>query len=334
MRLDVHAHLAGEGSGGSGCRLFPAFRRRPVVRLLRAMTARSLGDDPDGTFALRLAARVRDAGLDGAVALGFEGVYDRATGRLDEARSQMVIPPSWVYEVCRRHPELIPGPAIHPYRRDALERLDEAAENGAVLVKWLPATMGIDPADPGIAPFYRRMAHHGLALLTHSGGSERTFAEVEPGFAPLLRVRAALEAGVTTIVAHSGVPVHLTGDADEGNLLRAWLERYPHLWVDNSGMANPSRFRHLPRMAADPQVSARTLYGSDHPVMTNAFWYVRRLGLRRVLALDTDPNPIRRDIEMKRALGYPDETLTRAATALPALARRLASREKDAAGLP
>ena len=29
------------------------------------------------------------------------------------------------------------------------------------------------------------------------------------------------------------------------------LVAYPHLWVDNSGLANPSRFAHLPRLAAD-----------------------------------------------------------------------------------
>jgi predicted TIM-barrel fold metal-dependent hydrolase len=322
MRLDVHAHLAGEGSGGSGCRLFPAFRRRPVVRLLRALAMRRMGDDPDAAFAARLAALVREAGLDGAVALGFDGVYDPASGALDEGRSQMIVPPSWVFEACRRHPELLPGPAVNPYRPDALERLDEAAERGAVLVKWLPATMAIDPADPRVLPFYRRMAERGLALLTHSGGSERTFAEVEPAFRSLGRIEPALDAGVTVVVAHSSVPVHLSRDPDELPLLRRLLVRHPRLWVDNSGIANPSRFAHLPRLADDPLIVSRTLYGSDYPVPSSAAWYVRRLGLRRAAALERDRNPVRRDVATKRALGYPDDTLTRASAVLPALAGR------------
>lgn len=334
MRLDVHAHLAGEGANGSGCRLFPAFRRRPVVRLLRALAMRRLGDDPDAAYAARLAATVREAGLDAAVALGFDGVYDPSTGALDEARSQMVIPPSWVYACCERHPELLPGPAINPYRRDALDLLDEAAERGAVLVKWLPATMGIDPADPRISPFYRRMADRGIALLTHSGGSERTFAEVAPDFRGLGRIRPALDAGVTVVVAHSAVPVHLSRDPDELPLLRRLLAAYPHLWVDNSGMANPSRFLHLPRLARDGEIGARTLYGSDFPVMTNAAWYVARLGLRRTVALDRDRNPIRRDVGLKAALGYGDETLTRAAAVLPAFGRRAQEAAGDMSHLP
>ena len=325
MKVDVHAHLAGVGSGGSGCWLSPAFARRWTFRLLRWMhgvSAERLRDTADAEWAALLAERVRGSELDAAVALGFDGVYD-AAGRLDEARSQMVVPPSWVLEVCRRHPELLPGPAINPHRRDALERLDESVEGGAVLIKWLPATMGINPGDPSIIPFYRRMADAGVALLTHSGGSERTFAQVDPRLKDLRLVELPLREGVTVIVAHAGVPVLLSGDENQVPLLKRMLREHPRLWVDNSGISNLSRFPYLPRVADDGELAARTLYGSDYPVPTNAFWYVGRLGPARVAALERERNPLRRDVRMKRALGFGDETLTRAAEVLPMLARRL-----------
>jgi hypothetical protein len=332
VKVDVHAHLAGLGAGGSGCWLSPKFARRWSFRILRRLigiTDRQMRTTADADWAARLAERVRGSGLDAAVALGFDGVYD-ASGRLDEARSQMIVPPSWVMRVCREHPQLIPGPAVNPHRADAMERLEECIDGGAALIKWLPSAMGIDPSSERIAPFYRRMADAGIALLSHSGGSERTFAEVDNRLKDLALLRLPLELGVTTIVAHSAVPVHLSRDANQLPLLREMLRRYPHLWVDNSGIANPSRFAHLPRLANDGEIVARTLYGSDYPVPSNAFWYVGRLGPARVAALERERNPLRRDVEMKRALGFPDDTLTRASAVLPALARSASA----APGLP
>jgi predicted TIM-barrel fold metal-dependent hydrolase len=319
LRIDVHVHLAGVGTGGSGCWLSPRFASRYTFRILRRLygiTDAEMRESVDQSWAAGIAERVRESELDRAVALGFEGVYD-ARGELDEARTQMIVPPGWVFESCRRHPELLPGPAVSPNRRDALERLEECIERGAVLLKWLPSAMGIDPSAPAHRPFYRRMAEARLPLLVHSGGGERTFREVAPGYKDLRLLRLPLEMGVPVVCAHSGVPVHLSRDPDQLPLLREMLQEFPHLWVDNSGMANPSRFAHLPRLARDPEIVERTLYGSDYPVPSSALYYPRRLGLRGVRAVERERNPFQRDVLLKRALGYPDATLTRAAEILP-----------------
>ncbi|HEU0015400.1 MAG TPA: amidohydrolase family protein [Longimicrobium sp.] len=321
-KIDVHLHLAGIGTDGSGCWISPLFQRRLTFRLLRLVQRIKGGrrDPTDADWAANAAALVRDSELDQAVALGFDGVYD-ARGELDRALSQMIIPSAWVFEVCRRHPELLPGPSVNPHRRDALERLEECIDGGAALIKWLPATQRIDAADPAILPFLRRVAEAGIPLLVHSGGSEGTFAEIDPSLKDLERLRPALRLGVRVIVAHSGVPVIYMRDPDQLPLLREMLAEHPHLWVDNSGMSNPSRFRHLPRMAGDPDIAPRTLHGSDYPVPTNAFWYARVLGARRAWRLDRIRNPLQRDVELKRALGYPDDALTRHAAALAHLDR-------------
>ncbi|HEX6041942.1 amidohydrolase family protein [Longimicrobium sp.] len=323
VKIDCHVHLAGVGTNDSGCWISPVFARRPTFRLLRmrhGMSARQMRESADADWAADVADRVRRSELTHAVALGFDGVYG-ADGRLDTARSQMVIPHGWVFEVCRRHPELLPGPSVNPHRRDALERIDECIERGAVLIKWLPATQDIDPADPRITPFYRRLADAGIPLLVHSGGSEQTFAQVRPELKDLRRLELPLSMGVRIIVAHTAAPVTYARDEDQVPLLKEWMRRYPHLWVDNSGISNPSRFPHLPRFAADPELVARTLHGSDFPVPSNAFWYLRRLGARRVAALERIRNRMQRDVEIKRALGYPDDVLTRAPAVLANLAR-------------
>ncbi|HYJ80221.1 MAG TPA: amidohydrolase family protein, partial [Longimicrobiaceae bacterium] len=204
-RIDVHAHLAGVGTGGSGCWSSPALSKRLAFRVLRWMhgvTAEQLATSFDADWAATLAERVRGSELQHAVALGFDGVYD-ARGELDPALSQMVVPPAWVFAACRAHPELLPGPSVNPHRRDALERLEECIEGGAVLLKWLPATQGIDPSASDVDPFYRRMADTGLPLLVHSGGSENTFAQVDARLKDLRLLERPLRAGVTVIVAHT-----------------------------------------------------------------------------------------------------------------------------------
>ena len=324
LRLDIHVHLAGVGTGGSGCWISPAFERRYTFRLLRlwhGITRAQFRESIDQDWVDRVAGLVAASELDRAVVLGFDGAYDRR-GELDRERSQLLVPPSWVFEACRRHPhELLPGPSLNPFRRDAMERLEECIEGGAVLIKWLPAAQGIDPSAPGLAPFYRRLAEVRLPLLIHAGGGEMTFREIAPEFKDLGLIRAPLDAGVPVICAHSGTPVKFSRDPDQVPMLRSMLAHYPHLWVDNSGMSNPSRFTYLPRLARDPLMQSRTLYGSDFPVPSNAFYFARQLGPRQVWGLDRVTNPFDRDIGIKRALGYPNRTLTRAERVLANLDR-------------
>jgi predicted TIM-barrel fold metal-dependent hydrolase len=274
----------------------------------------------DADWAAMLARLVRESELDQAVALGFDGVYDR-NGMLDPEHSQMIVPPGWVFRMCQEHPELLPGPSINPYRRDALERLDECIARGAVLLKWLPIVQAINPGDPGLARFYQRMADARLPLLVHASGGEQTFATVTPEYNDVRLLEVPLDAGVPVICAHSGTRVHGAREPDQLPALRELLVRYPHLWVDNSGLANPSRFAHLPRLAGDPTFNERTVYGSDWPVPSNAFYFLRKLGAHRVYSLERQMNALQRDIDVKRALGYPEVTLTGAARVLPCLDR-------------
>ncbi len=324
LRIDIHVHLAGVGTGGSGCWISPRFERRFTFRLLRwwhGISAAQMRESVDQDWVEGVASMIRASELDRAVVLGFDGVYD-ARGELDRENSQLVVPPSWVFEACRRHPgELLPGPSINPFRRDALDRLEECIEGGAVLIKWLPSAQDIDPSAPRLTGFYRRVADAGIPLLVHTGGGEMTFREVRPELKELSLLRTPLEAGVTVICAHSATPILFSRDPNQLSLLSTMLHEYPHLWADNSGMANPSRFAYLPRLARDPLFQARTLYGSDYPVPTDAFYFAGRIGPRAALALERVRNPFDRDVRLKRALGYPDRTLTRAEGVLANLDR-------------
>ena len=325
VRVDVHAHLAGIGTDGSACWMSPRFQGRITFRMLRwfmGITPEQMAGSIDADWAAGLARRVRESEVHCAVALGFDGVYD-ARGELDRELSQMIVPHRWVFEACGRHPELVPGPSVNPHRRDALDVLEECIERGAALIKWLPATQRIDPGHPGHREFYRRLEESGVPILVHSGGSENVFAEVDPRLKDMRLLRRPLEQGVKVIVAHCGAPVLHAREENQIPLLRQWLREFPHLWVDNSGMANLSRFPYLARMAGEGDFVQRMLHGSDYPVTTNSYFYVRQLGRRRVMSLEREKNLVQRDVAIKRALGFPDEVLTRASYVLPNLERWL-----------
>jgi uncharacterized protein len=321
--IDVHVHLAGVGTQGSGCWMSPAFRRRPTFLGLRALfgiTERQMQASVDQDWAALVSGLTGSSELDYVVALGFDGVYDRS-GDIDRARSQMIVPERWVFDVCERYANLLPGPSINPYRRGAVDALEEAIERGAVLIKWLPIVQGFDPASRRGRPFLERLAASGVPLLVHAGSGEATFATVDPNVGHLCDLEPALELGVTVICAHSAAPILFSRHENQIPLLRRMLKRYPNLWVDNSGLANPSRFRHLPRFAADPVIRDRTLHGSDFPVITNAFYYPGRIPLGQIADIERERNGLEREILVKRAIGFPDAALFRAASVLANLDR-------------
>ena len=321
--IDVHMHLAGTGCCHSGCWMSPSFRRRhtfQALRLLHGISNRTLATTADRDWADRLARTVRQSTVEQGVALGFDGVYDPTGGRFDTGRSQLIVPPSWVFQICRERPELLPGPSINPYREDALTLLAYCIDQGAVLIKWLPAAQGIDPLDARIADFYRLLAASGIPLLIHMGG-ERTFRTVTDEFNHVSRLKRPLDAGIKVICAHTATRVLGTGEPDQTADLKALLTAYPNLYVDNSGLCNPSRFSHLPGLARDEQITGRTLYGSDFPVPSHAIYYLPELGWRQTYRLGRIANPLDRDIAIKRRFGYPDATLTRARQVLANLER-------------
>lgn len=322
-RFDVHVHLAGTGTQGSGCWTSPAFRRRPTfvgLRLLFVIRAKQMRSSVDQDWAALVSQLVTDSQIDYAVALGFDGVYDEA-GRLRLDRSQMIVPSSWVFEVCGRWRNLLPGPSIHPYRRDALERLEEAIELGATLIKWLPIVQGIDPSSARAAPFLRRMADAGVPLLVHAGSGEVTFRTDSPDLGRVRSLRPALEMGVKVICAHGAAPVLYSRAPSEIPDLLELLREFENLWVDNSGLANPSRFPYLPRFADDPRIAERTLHGSDFPVIAGAFYYPRRLGISVIQAIHQEGNGIEREVLIKRAVGFDEKSFTRAGGVLANLDR-------------
>ncbi len=207
--VDVHVHLVGLGAGGTGCFVHPeAHSWSSPLRTLKTRIykgAAGIWDEAraDQVYVERLvdcAATPQPHGR--FLLLAFDKHYT-AAGEPDLARTEFYTPNDYLLQVCAEHPGLfLPGCSVHPYRADALEELERCREGGAVAVKWLPNAMGIDPADPRCDPFYERCAALGLVLLSHTGEEQAVHAEEAQELGNPLRLRRALDHGLTVIAAH------------------------------------------------------------------------------------------------------------------------------------
>ncbi len=309
----MHVHMVGNGFAGSGGWLrLQGWHRALAGFMLRqlGMPASALEEDLESIYAEHLLRLVRESSLDALVLLAHEQVYD-PDGTLRDNLGSMFVPNDVVLDLAREHPQFLAGVSIHPARPDALDELDRCIARGAVLVKCLPNCQNIDPSDPRYRSFWKTMASAGLPLLAHTGG-EHTVPVVNASFANPRLLRSPLECGVTVIAAHCGTRSGAF-DRDYFDDWVAMLREFPNLYGDNSAMVSLNRCARL-KDCLRPEIKPRLLHGSDFPVpaLGHRLWLngsLNRQSFRRIQKID---NPLERDLQFKKAIGFSDEVFTRA----------------------
>ncbi|MDD2804221.1 MAG: amidohydrolase family protein [Elusimicrobiales bacterium] len=309
---DMHCHIAGIGAGGSGALVSARLRRSPRFALyLRAfgVTAAELEKKGDWLIPARvseLAKKSRSVGK--VVILALDGAVG-PDGELDAARTEVYVPNEFAAAAAARYPNLLFGASVNPYRRDALPRLRRAKEQGAVLIKWIPSVMELNPADPALAPFYRELARLGLPLLTHSG-HERSFSASRDELGDPERLRLPLKFGVTVIAPHIASTGLYGGERSSDRLARLMTE-FPNLYSDISSLTQANKPRYLEEALKRPEFSGRLMYGSDFPLINTPLIsparYFRRIPPWTLLKIIFTRNPLDRDVLLKQHLGVPPE---------------------------
>jgi hypothetical protein len=318
MKLDLHIHVVGNGASGSGC----WYRPRGWTRLSEPLMLRSFGlpadslqGDLDSIYVERLLSFIHTSSLDAAVILAQDEPHNADGRRLDVG--SFYVPNEYVLGLAKTHPELLAGISIHPARRDALDELERCLADGAALFKCLPNCQNIDWAERRYTRFLERMAEAGLPLLAHTGG-EHTLPVVDARLSdPRVLVRP-LEIGVTCIAAHCGTAGLF--DRDYFDLFVDLLAKYPNLYGDNSAFNALYRrvpSHHLDR-CLDSNLRGRILHGSDTPVLVLGCgaYFRGQISRRAFRSSCKETNPLERDYQLKRAMGFPDESFTRAAELL------------------
>lgn len=287
--LDVHCHVIGLGVGGTGCFVNPDSLSylSPVRRLKTRIYKGAAGvhDDAraDALFVERLVDLVHHQSPRARVVLlPFDRHYT-PDGVEDLRLTEFYTPNDYVLSLAARYPDLfVPGCSVHPYREDALDELTRCRERGARVCKWLPNAMGMDPADPRCDAFYERLAALGMPLLTHAGEEQAVHAEEAQELGNPLRLRRALERGVTVIVGHCAslgecqdldAPAGPDGAQPRAScyaLFRRLLDEAQwdgRLFGDVSAMTQFNRCEEaLPGVLTSPEIHGRLLHGSDYPL--------------------------------------------------------------------
>ncbi|MEE2947891.1 MAG: amidohydrolase family protein [Verrucomicrobiota bacterium] len=314
--LDMHCHVAGIGAGGSGCFVSRELRKNFRFGIyLKAfdVTLSEVEEQGDQLLMERLSKGIGESERVGAaIVLAMDGVIN-ADGRLDRERTEFYIPNKYVAAETAKHSNLHFGASINPDRPDALERLQWASDNGALLVKWLPSIQFIDPSDPVHEPFYRKLAELNLPLLTHAG-QERSFTHARDELADPVRLRLPLSFGVTVIVAHVASTGENEGQEDIDRLI-GMLGEYPNLYADISSMTQVNKLGYLRQAITEKQLEGRLLYGSDFPLINTAAvtpWaFPMNLTRKQMQSIDAINNPWDRDVALKEALGVPAAVMAR-----------------------
>jgi len=321
MRIDAHVHVVGTGTGGTGC----WYRPRGLTRLGAPWLVRSVGlttrdlsgPEFDRIYVEQLLRHVRGASIQKVLLLAHELPHHEDGTPLPD-RASFFVPNHYVLRLAQTHPEFLAAVSIHPARGDAMDELEQCLADGAAALKCLPNVQGIDWSDRRHTRFLERMAEAGLPLLAHTG-SERTMPVMESKLADPRVLTRPLEIGVTCIAAHCGTGTMLI-DRDYLDAFALLADRFPRLYGDNSALAalnfrlRPSALRRLTSGA----LAERILHGSDLPVPVSGWlaWAAGMLPWQEHRKAERIPNPLERDAHLKRALGFSEETFTRAGSVL------------------
>ena len=277
---DSHAHLVGTGDSGSGITVNPAmysflspgqYARREFF--LNAGCAR---DRIDQSYVERLQSLLEAMRGTKLMLFAFDRTYDER-GEPDPEHTAFYVPDAYARDTARAHPQYFEWVAsVHPYAKDALERLAQAKRDGARAVKWLPPSMGIDPASSRCDRYFEAMRKLDLPLITHAGEERAVLGRGAHDFGNPLRLRRALDAGVRVVVAHCA-SLGSDRDLDKGPngpyidsfllFMRMFKQNLPNLFADISAMTQINRAGPaLVRVIEEQGWHARLLNGSDYPL--------------------------------------------------------------------
>lgn len=321
--IDVHTHIIAfdpqETDGGWVAARLAKSRIVAILRRVAGLPAPGPGfDNAFRAFLTRLVADAdavaRAEGLGGYTAVGL--AFDHTLSSDGEPNPDGVdffTPNSYVRRFATESVgadsigHFLFGASIHPFRHDALAMLHALLPQRPALVKWLPTTQDIDPADPRSIEFARECARLNLPLLVHTGSE--ALRNSHPEWNNPRALEPLLDTGATVIAGHAG----MRSLPHEKCHFHEWIDMLPHwpnLYGDTAAIFG-LRPRALRRGLDKGLTADRLVHGSDWPVPNWAGWYWPVLPFGTVRRLARIGNPFWRDVAAKRALGVPDAVFFR-----------------------
>jgi mannonate dehydratase len=330
--IDTHVHMLGSGEQGSGCflnkRITSPSNPWEYFKFTIYENAAGVTDTAqcDVEYVDHLAGYFERQKPHGrALIFAFDQVHDENGNPLPD-ESEFFTPNEYVLALGKRFPDyFVPAASVHPYRKDCVEALEKAVEGGAVAVKWLPNAMNIDPASPKCDAFYEAMARLKVPLISHAGEEKAVHSEERQRLGNPLKLRHALEKGVSVVVAHCA-SLGQNPDLDAGEAA-PWVDNFAlfkrlmadaqwkgRVWGDVSAMTLINRVGPpLQEVLSDPELRERLVNGSDYPLAAiNVLMWSRAVQSKGFITEDErdalneidQHDPLLFDFVMKRCLKW------------------------------
>jgi predicted TIM-barrel fold metal-dependent hydrolase len=317
--VDMHCHIACLDAK-NGCFIADELKdnfRFPIYIRAMGTSLDELKVQGDEVIVKRLNQQIEQSSqVSAAVILAMDGVVTR--GELDKSKTLVYVPNAYVAKQAKQYPHLLFGASINPYRHDALDRLEQAKKDGAVLIKWLPSIMNIDPADKMLIPFYQKMIELGLPLLTHTG-DEHSFTSADNRLGDPRKLELPAKLGVKVIAAHIATTGE-SGGVSNFELLIPMMQKYPNLYADISSLTQINKLGYLKQAMQVEGLDKQLVYGTDWPLqffpITSPWYFPTDLSIKQMWQLSRQDNQWDRDVLLKKALGVPDEVFQRSAKLL------------------
>jgi mannonate dehydratase len=262
--------------------------------------------------------------------LAFDYFHDENGQPIPEA-SAFYTPNDYAASIAASHADHFEWIAsIHPYRQDGASALQQAVDNGARAVKWLPPAQGMDPASSLCDPFYETAARLDVPLLVHAGAELAVHGGNTEDYGNPLRLRRPLEHGVRVFVAHCA-SLGLGKDLDAGpdgpslpsfELFSRLMDEPQYEGLLFGEISAVTQINRVDNVLADllnrSEWHSRLLNGSDYPLPGILPLFSLKLLQRRgfirkdqadVLSSIRDYNPLLFDFVLKRTLSLNGNSL-------------------------
>lgn len=215
VTIDNHVHVAGPGDRYHKDLYWHDRFKDGVgfwgLKMLKGWTFKKVTDEMMIKALLNQTRKMQETHY--AVVLAFDHVHDvdgNLKGSANEDLTTLYVSNEFVDKLCELEHNLLLGVSVHPFRDDAVDRLEKFSDR-TVLCKWMGSAMMIDFANPKakvkLNKFFDALIRLKLPLLAHAGVETSIPCKYEEAYKQFNRPRyyeEALDRGVTVIVAHCG----------------------------------------------------------------------------------------------------------------------------------
>lgn len=312
--IDVHCHLAGFNPNiKSFSDLKFSLIQKPTIKVIYKPLRIKYMDNPSDFAKVsntQLQKLIEDSPINHFVILGLDGFYDD-NGNMINNKSLVYVDNSAVYDFSKKSKKILSGPSINPRRKDAFTELERAYKNNAALIKLHPCYQHFDPNNIKFKKFYKKAAQYKIPFLVHIGPETALpGVKLNMKYSSLEKVELMLKQGCVVIMAHGG-GYSLTREKKRFERVLYYLKKFKNLYIDTSALSTLHRKMTMFSILKHPFAIERTVYGTDFPIYISALPFVRKLGVKKTKELQKLKNPFERDLRIKKALGFPNNSFSR-----------------------